>query len=97
MWQWKGDEDQWEPYPPSVCSVLDSAMASGKTSVTVSLGSGREYEVDLKKMVQINPVTKYKRKIRPQTLKTGGYLGFIVRQNGFKWCILYLFQLFIVF
>lgn len=70
VWQWKGDEDQWEPYPPSVCSVLDSAVASGKTSVTVSLGSGREYEVDLKKMVQINPVTKYKRKIRPQTLKT---------------------------
>uniref|UniRef100_A0A8C9ZP10 Poly [ADP-ribose] polymerase n=1 Tax=Sander lucioperca TaxID=283035 RepID=A0A8C9ZP10_SANLU len=71
MWQWKGDEDQWEPYSPSACALLDSAVSSGKTSVTLSLGSGTPYEVDLKKMVQINPVTKYKRKIRSQTVKPG--------------------------
>uniref|UniRef100_A0A8C9ZVR9 Poly [ADP-ribose] polymerase n=1 Tax=Sander lucioperca TaxID=283035 RepID=A0A8C9ZVR9_SANLU len=69
VWQWKGDEDQWEPYSPSACALLDSAVSSGKTSVTLSLGSGTPYEVDLKKMVQINPVTKYKRKIRSQTVK----------------------------
>uniref|UniRef100_UPI001ED80A29 poly [ADP-ribose] polymerase 2 n=1 Tax=Scatophagus argus TaxID=75038 RepID=UPI001ED80A29 len=68
-WQWKGDEGQWEPYAPSACALLDSAVSSGQTSVTLSLGSGRTYEVDLKKMVQINPVTKYKRKIRSQTVK----------------------------
>lgn len=70
VWQWKGDSNQWEPYPDSVCSELNAALASGQTSVTVSLGSGREYDMDLKKMFQINPVTKYKRKIRSQTLKT---------------------------
>ncbi|XP_019121431.2 poly [ADP-ribose] polymerase 2 [Larimichthys crocea] len=69
VWQWKGDEGQWEPYAPSACAVLDSAVSSGQTSVTLSSGSGTAYEVDLKKMVQINPVTKYKRKIRSQTVK----------------------------
>lgn len=71
MWQWKGDDGQWEPYLPSDCALLDSAVASGETSVTLSLGSGTTYDVDLKKMVQINPVTKYKRKIRYQTVKPG--------------------------
>lgn len=70
MWQWKGDNNQWEPYPDSVCSELDTAVASGQSSVTVSLGAGKQYDIDLKKMFQINPVTKYKRKIRSQTVKT---------------------------
>uniref|UniRef100_A0A8C4DMA6 Poly [ADP-ribose] polymerase n=1 Tax=Dicentrarchus labrax TaxID=13489 RepID=A0A8C4DMA6_DICLA len=69
VWQWKGDEGQWEPYSLVDCALLDSAVSSGKTSVTLSLGSGTAYEVDLKKMVQINPVTKYKRKIRSQAVK----------------------------
>uniref|UniRef100_A0AAX7TUJ1 Poly [ADP-ribose] polymerase n=1 Tax=Astatotilapia calliptera TaxID=8154 RepID=A0AAX7TUJ1_ASTCA len=69
VWQWMGDKRQWEPYSPSACAVLDSAVSSGKTSVTLSLGSGTAYEVDLKKMVQINPVTKYKRKVRCQNVK----------------------------
>ncbi|XP_053185705.1 poly [ADP-ribose] polymerase 2 [Scomber japonicus] len=69
VWQWKGDEGQWEPYSPSACALLDSAVSAGKTSATLSLGSGTDYEVDLKKMVQINPVTKFKRKIRSQKVK----------------------------
>ncbi|KAK2822747.1 hypothetical protein Q5P01_022812 [Channa striata] len=69
VWQWKGDEGQWEPYPPSACALLDSAASAGRTSVPLNLGSGTTYEVDLKKMFQINPATKYKRKIRCQTVK----------------------------
>ncbi|MED6258162.1 Poly [ADP-ribose] polymerase 2, partial [Ataeniobius toweri] len=69
VWQWKGDDGQWEPYPDEACSALDAATSSGKTSVTLTLGEGRDYDVDLKKMVQINPVTKYKRKIRSQKVK----------------------------
>ncbi|KAM4551458.1 poly [ADP-ribose] polymerase 2 [Odontesthes bonariensis] len=69
VWQWKGDEGQWEPYPPAAGALLDSAVSSGQTSVTLNLGSGTAYEVDLKKMVQINPVTKYKRKVRSQIVK----------------------------
>ncbi|XP_075954152.1 poly [ADP-ribose] polymerase 2 [Anarhichas minor] len=69
VWQWKGDEGQWEPYSAADCALLDSAISSGNTSATLSLGSGTSYEVDLKKMLQINPVTKYKRKIRSQTVK----------------------------
>ncbi|KAM7400173.1 hypothetical protein PAMA_004733 [Pampus argenteus] len=69
VWQWKGDEGQWEPYSTSACALLDSAVSCGKSSVTLSLGSGTTYEVDLKKMFQINPVTKFKRKIRSQTVK----------------------------
>uniref|UniRef100_A0A3P9DEE2 Poly [ADP-ribose] polymerase n=1 Tax=Maylandia zebra TaxID=106582 RepID=A0A3P9DEE2_9CICH len=72
VWQWMGDKRQWESYSPSACAVLDSAVSSGKTSVTLSLGSGTAYEVDLKKMVQINPVTKYKRKVRCQNVKAAG-------------------------
>uniref|UniRef100_A0A1A8IMU4 Poly [ADP-ribose] polymerase n=1 Tax=Nothobranchius kuhntae TaxID=321403 RepID=A0A1A8IMU4_NOTKU len=70
VWQWKGDEGQWESYPPTACALLDSAISSGRTSFTLTLGSGAAYEVDLKKMVQINPVTKYKRKIRSKTVET---------------------------
>ncbi|XP_034470522.1 poly [ADP-ribose] polymerase 2 isoform X1 [Hippoglossus hippoglossus] len=70
VWQWKGDEGQWELYSPAACALLDSAVSSGETSVTLALGPGTPYEVDLKKMVQINPVTKYKRKIRSQTVKS---------------------------
>ncbi|TNN54786.1 Poly [ADP-ribose] polymerase 2 [Liparis tanakae] len=51
-WQWEGDEGRWEPYSPADCVLLDSAVSSGNTSVTLSLGSGTSYEVDLKKMVQ---------------------------------------------
>ncbi|XP_049888598.1 poly [ADP-ribose] polymerase 2 [Epinephelus moara] len=69
VWQWIGDKGQWEPYSASACALLDAAVSSGETSVTLSVGSGTSYEVDLKKMVQINPVTKYKRKIRSQTVK----------------------------
>ncbi|KAM8850853.1 poly [ADP-ribose] polymerase 2 isoform 1-T1 [Spinachia spinachia] len=69
VWQWEGDEGQWEPYSPALCALLDSAVSSGDASVSLPLGCGTSYEVDLKKMVQINPVTKYKRKIRSQTVK----------------------------
>ncbi|CAJ1072839.1 poly polymerase 2 isoform X2 [Chelmon rostratus] [Xyrichtys novacula] len=64
-----GDDGQWKPYQPSVCALLDSAVSAGQTSATLTLGAGTAYEVDLKKMVQINPVTKYKRKIRFQAVK----------------------------
>ncbi|KAM6948792.1 poly [ADP-ribose] polymerase 2 [Aplochiton taeniatus] len=69
VWQWEGNEGQWELYPPSVCTLLDAAASSRKASVIITLGSGSSYKVDLKKMVQINPMTKYKRKIRSLTLK----------------------------
>ncbi|XP_038573369.1 poly [ADP-ribose] polymerase 2 isoform X1 [Micropterus salmoides] len=84
VWQWEGDEGQWEPYSPSVCVLLDSAVSSGKTSLALALGSGTAYEVDLKKMVQINPVTKYKRKIRSQTVKPESLAeaGDVNAQNG---------------
>ncbi|KAF7657909.1 hypothetical protein LDENG_00020680 [Lucifuga dentata] len=68
-WQWQNDKGRWESYSSSTCALLDSAVSSGKTSVTLNLSSGTAYQVDLKKMVQINPVTKYKRKIRSQTVK----------------------------
>lgn len=71
VWQWEGDDGQWNPYSPAACALLDSATSSGKASVTLPLGSGTAYKVDLKKMVQINPATKYKRKIRCQPAEEG--------------------------
>lgn len=71
VWQWRGDDGQWEAYSPSASAMLDSAVSSGQTSFTLTLDSGASYNVDLKKMVQINPVTKYKRKIRCQKVKQG--------------------------
>ncbi|XP_051725974.1 poly [ADP-ribose] polymerase 2 [Ctenopharyngodon idella] len=68
VWQWKGDDDEWEPYPPAVCVQLDSAKQAGEKSVSLVLGPG--YEVDLVKMTQTNTVTKYKRKIRLQKVKS---------------------------
>ncbi|CAL8278860.1 unnamed protein product [Lota lota] len=81
VWQWQGDEGQWELYPPSTCAILDSAVTSGDATVTIALDAGTAYEVDLKKMVQINPATKFKRKIRSQIVKSepvsgdGGLVG----------------------
>uniref|UniRef100_A0A8C5HGG7 Poly [ADP-ribose] polymerase n=1 Tax=Gouania willdenowi TaxID=441366 RepID=A0A8C5HGG7_GOUWI len=69
LWQWKGDQGQWETYSSEASALLDSAVSAGETSVTLDLGSGTDYEVDLKKMFQINPVTKYKRKIRTHAVK----------------------------
>ncbi|XP_028328682.1 poly [ADP-ribose] polymerase 2-like [Gouania willdenowi] len=69
VWQWKGDQGQWETYSSEASALLDSAVSAGETSVTLDLGSGTDYEVDLKKMFQINPVTKYKRKIRTHAVK----------------------------
>ncbi|XP_068197339.1 poly [ADP-ribose] polymerase 2 [Antennarius striatus] len=69
VWQWQGDAGQWEPFTPSACTVLDSAVSAGQTTVHLTLGAGKSYDVDLKKMLQINPVTKYKRKIRCHTVK----------------------------
>ncbi|XP_029970689.1 poly [ADP-ribose] polymerase 2 [Salarias fasciatus] len=83
-WQWMGDGKQWVAYPPAACALLDSAVSSGETSVTLQLGSGTAYDVDLKKMVQINPVTKYKRKIRSHTVKLESSAddGEATTQNG---------------
>lgn len=69
VWQWKEDNGQWEPYTPDICAQLDTAKQAGEKSVSLALGSG--YEVDLVKMFQINSVTKYKRKIRLQKVKSG--------------------------
>uniref|UniRef100_A0A673X7R0 Poly [ADP-ribose] polymerase n=1 Tax=Salmo trutta TaxID=8032 RepID=A0A673X7R0_SALTR len=82
VWQWKGDEGQWEPYPPSACAQLDSALSSGDTTVSLTFGSGAAYDVDLKKMVQVNTVTKYKRKIRSHTLKPGQLIVKTVVMKG---------------
>nr|XP_055057622.1 poly [ADP-ribose] polymerase 2 isoform X2 [Misgurnus anguillicaudatus] len=68
VWQWKGDNGEWEPYSPEICAQLDTAMQSGAKSLSLTFGSG--YEVDLVKLVQINSVTKYKRKIRLQKVKS---------------------------
>uniref|UniRef100_A0A673J6D9 Poly [ADP-ribose] polymerase n=1 Tax=Sinocyclocheilus rhinocerous TaxID=307959 RepID=A0A673J6D9_9TELE len=69
FWQWKGDDGEWEPYPPEVCVQLDTAKQAGEKSVSLEIGPG--YEVDLVKMTQTNTVTKYKRKIRLQKVKSG--------------------------
>ncbi|XP_050949845.1 poly [ADP-ribose] polymerase 2 isoform X3 [Labeo rohita] len=68
IWLWKGDEGEWEPYPSDVCVQLDTAKQAGEKSVSLALGPG--YEVDLVKMTQTNTVTKYKRKIRLQKVKS---------------------------
>ncbi|XP_026060896.1 poly [ADP-ribose] polymerase 2-like isoform X4 [Carassius auratus] len=68
IWQWKGDDGEWEPYPPEVCVQLDTAKQAGEKSMSLAIGPG--YEVDLVKMTQTNTVTKYKRKIRLQKVKS---------------------------
>ncbi|RVE60960.1 hypothetical protein OJAV_G00166110 [Oryzias javanicus] len=68
-WQWQGDGGRWESYPPAACALLNSALSAGKPAVTLNAGSGTAYEVDLKNMVQINPVTKYRRRVRNQPVK----------------------------
>ncbi|KAI4902056.1 hypothetical protein NFI96_027391 [Prochilodus magdalenae] len=68
VWQWEGDDGQWEPYPSTICAQLDTAVRAGESSVTLDLGSG--YDVDLVKMTQTNSVTKYRRKIRSLTVKS---------------------------
>ncbi|XP_051553307.1 poly [ADP-ribose] polymerase 2 isoform X2 [Myxocyprinus asiaticus] len=67
VWQWKGDDGEWEPYSPEICVQLDTAKQAGEKSVSLALRPG--YEVDLVKMTQINTVTKYKRKVRLHKVK----------------------------
>ncbi|XP_030631530.1 poly [ADP-ribose] polymerase 2 isoform X2 [Chanos chanos] len=67
VWQWEGDNGQWQPYPSTVCVQLNEAVKAGETSVSLAIGPG--YLVDLVKMTQTNVKTKYKRKIRSHTVK----------------------------
>ncbi|KAL2097172.1 hypothetical protein ACEWY4_006379 [Coilia grayii] len=69
VWQWEGDDEQWEPYPPAVCSQLDAAVKAGETRVVLNHVPGGRYEADLVKMVQTNLVSKYQRNIRSQPIK----------------------------
>ncbi|XP_076149817.1 poly [ADP-ribose] polymerase 2 [Alosa pseudoharengus] len=79
VWQWEGDDGQWEPYPPTVCIQLDAAVKAGEACVTLNHVPGGRYEADIINMVQINLATKYKRKIRSQAVKPenldGGDVG----------------------
>ncbi|XP_063074541.1 poly [ADP-ribose] polymerase 2 [Engraulis encrasicolus] len=81
VWQWEGDDGQWEPYPPAVCSQLDAAVKAGQTLVALTHVPGGRYEADLVKMVQTNLVSKYKRTIRSQPIKPEILAGGDV-QNG---------------
>ncbi|XP_062386566.1 poly [ADP-ribose] polymerase 2 [Sardina pilchardus] len=79
VWQWEGDDGQWEPYSPTVCTQLDAAVKAGEACVTLNHVPGGRYEADIVNMVQINLATKYKRKIRSQAVKPenldGGDVG----------------------
>lgn len=68
IWQWKGDDGEWEPYPPEVCVQLDTVKQAGEKTLSLAIGPG--YVVDLVKMTQSNTATKYKRKIRLQKVKS---------------------------
>ncbi|GBO05746.1 hypothetical protein AVEN_222946-1, partial [Araneus ventricosus] len=64
-WQWHDDHDVWHSYDVEVNNFIEKAYAEGQKSVTLKkVFRGYNYEIDFKKMMQINKQTKRKRSIR---------------------------------
>ena len=67
-WEWEDEHSHWNPYLPDAVISLEEAHSGGEKSVALS-AMGRNYTVDLKKLVQVNDDTGVERKVRRQ--KTG--------------------------
>ncbi|XP_055935739.1 E3 ubiquitin-protein ligase DTX1-like isoform X2 [Argiope bruennichi] len=64
-WQWHDDHDVWHSYDVEVNNFIEKAYVEGLKHVTLKkVFRGYNYEIDFKKMLQINKQTKRKRSIR---------------------------------
>ncbi len=67
-YEWQDEHGHWNPYLPDAIITLEEGHSGGDKSVALS-AMGRDYTVDLQKMVQVNDDTGVERKVRRQ--KTG--------------------------
>ncbi|CAL1279606.1 unnamed protein product [Larinioides sclopetarius] len=64
-WQWHDDHDVWHSYDVEVNNFIEKAYIEGQKSVSLKkVFRGYNYEIDFKKMIQINKQTKRKRSVR---------------------------------
>ena len=66
-WSWENDVKSYSPYHPDVSDKLTKEYENDPTSSTVCFINGQRYTVDFSKMVQINCLTGFQRKIRRTT------------------------------
>ncbi|KAK3741942.1 hypothetical protein RRG08_024688 [Elysia crispata] len=63
--EWRGDDKLWTPYNVGFSIRLEKAIQAGaKTEILTLKVPALKYNVDLKKMIQINAKTKFSRDIR---------------------------------
>ncbi|XP_029470799.1 poly [ADP-ribose] polymerase 2 [Rhinatrema bivittatum] len=63
VWFWEGDDGSWISYSAEICLALETARCANEKSISSSFGKTL-YTLDLKKMVQINANSHYKRKMK---------------------------------
>ena len=63
LWEWKDEGGTWNTYSPATCRLLEAAHQCGMACVGFEAG-GRDYELDLKGLCQINPETGVTRPVQ---------------------------------
>lgn len=64
LWfEWEGDRRKWMAYDWIPNAAIRTAFKNGKTKTKATL-SDKEFDIRLDKMVQINCITKWERRIR---------------------------------
>jgi len=72
VWEWEDEGKTWHAYKAGHCRLLEASKLCGLDEVSIT-SVGRDYTVDLKRMVQINDETKAERTIR--RIDTSGSAG----------------------
>ncbi|XP_065908564.1 poly [ADP-ribose] polymerase 2-like isoform X2 [Dysidea avara] len=63
VWEWEDEGKTWHAYKAGHCRLLEAAKLCDLDEVSIS-SVGRDYTVDLKRMVQINDESKTERNVR---------------------------------
>lgn len=73
IYEWQNDNKKWEAYIAEVMIKIADAINKDQTTLSVTC-LNRSYDIDLKKLIQINTSTNVKRKIHCVKSSLLGYL-----------------------
>lgn len=85
LWfEWEGDRRKWMAYDWIPNAAIRTAFKNGKTKTKATL-SDKEFDIRLDKMVQINCITKWERRIRCLVGDDNGYYVWQWQDERSRW------------
>ncbi|XP_071822124.1 poly [ADP-ribose] polymerase 2-like [Apostichopus japonicus] len=85
LWfEWEGDRRKWTPFSWIPNVAIRTAVKNGKAKTKVNLGD-KEFDVKLDKMVQVNCMTKWERRIRCLVSDEQGYYVWQWQDERGRW------------